>query len=182
MGQMRPTAFPQPIASSRSLFAVTNTYSIDHPGDPRHPDHAAFLAALGEATYAVARVSGICFDILRVLGAEESQEMYNDPLGTLENKLRKLLNQNPSVPELADFLALLGPARETRNDLLHALPVKDGLHRRKANDLAYVRNFYTVEDVEDATAEFTAAWRKGSQVLYADGGASVAAWTAAGGS
>ena len=161
---------------------MADPHSIEFPGDPRHPQHPEFLAARGEATYAASRVAGICFDVLRVLASAKSQDMYNDPLGKLETRLRGLLNRDPSIPHLADFHSLLGPARDTRNDLLHALPVKDGLHRRKANDATQVRNFYTVEDLKAATAELDAVWKKGSNVLYADEGSSVQAWYLAGGS
>ena len=70
----------------------------------------------------------------------------------------------------------------TRIDLAHALPVKDGLHRRVTRDLHYVRNFFHVEDVAAAAQELEHAWQEGSRILYHDGGASVNAWYAAGGS
>ena len=69
----------------------------------------------------------------------------------------------------------------TRNNIAHALPVKDGLHRRVAQDLHYVRNFFSVEDVAAAALELEQAWQEGSRVLFHDGGASVSAWYAAGG-
>jgi len=45
----------------------------------------------------------------------------------------------------------LDEARDDRNDLLHALPVAYGLHRRKTNELGYVRDLYDVEDLVDGS-------------------------------
>jgi hypothetical protein len=70
----------------------------------------------------------------------------------------------------------------TRNDLLHALPVKDGLHRRHTQDLYRVRNFFDVEHLAVAAKELEDVWTQGSRLLYHDGGAAVQAWYAAGGS
>ena len=156
---------------------MRDPHLVEFPGDPRHPDHGLFLAELGKATYTASRVASICFDILRVLGGESSAVLYSDPLGKLESRLRNLNQRQPALPGLSAFLPLLKTARETRNDLLHALPVQHGLYRRKSGDLGFVRKFYTVEDVTEAVGEMEPAARAGSSVLYADGGAAVKAWT-----
>jgi hypothetical protein len=126
--------------------------------------------------FAAARVAKICTDTLSVVGGVPSSVMYSDPLGTLEGRLRGLVTRNPELPGLAEFLRVLPGARKTRNDLLHALPDRDGLRRRKTDDPHYVRTFYSIEDVEAATREIDEAWRSGHQVLYADDGAAVYAW------
>jgi hypothetical protein len=111
-----------------------------------------------------------------------SAPMYNDPLGTLLNRLQGLNHHQPDLPGLSAFVDQPETAVKTRNDLFHALPVKDGLHRRTAKDATYVRNFYTVEDVRKAVEELVATHRAGFGVLYHDGAAAVRAWYEKGGS
>ena len=96
------------------------------PGDPRHSEFPEFLMRLGAATYEAARVAGICFDSAHVLGSAPSEAMYNDPLGTLKTRMVELARHAPELPGLSEFLDKLQKARVTRNDLLHALPVRDG--------------------------------------------------------
>jgi hypothetical protein len=156
-------------------------HAIVCAGDPRHPDHGAFLSELGRTTYMAARVAGISFDILRVFDRVPSADMYEDALGRLCRRVEDLSERRPELPGLAEFIVSLGIARVTRNDLLHALPVKDGLHRRISGANAYIRTFYTVEDLRNATRELENAWRLGSQLLYHDDGAAVRAWYEAGG-
>jgi hypothetical protein len=164
-------------------LGMLDTHPIDHAGDPRHPEHGKFLAELGRATYAAARVTGIAFDILRIFGEATSAEMYSDPLGKLVGRLATLeSNDRVELPDLAQFIVVMRAAKATRNDLIHALPVKDGLHRRETSDLRKVRNFFDVDDVAAAAHELEAAWHEGSRILYHDGGAAVRAWYAAGGS
>lgn len=134
-----------------------------------------WLLELGRATYAAARVAGICFDLARILGEVESADMYSDPLGKLINRLRPLAGRG-SVPGLGDFLIQLDEARDDRNDLLHALPVAYGLHRRKTNALGYVRNFFDVEDLGAVASTMEAAARVGNGLLYQDGGAAIRRW------
>lgn len=161
---------------------MANADDIEQPGDPRHADHPKYLCELGRATYAAARLAGIAFDILRVFDQVASSAMYNDPLGGLLNRLNGFKRRQPSLPGLVGFIAQMDRARDTRNDLIHALPVKHGLHRRKSDDLGYVRNLFTVEDLRAVAEELEAVHRAGSSVLYHDGGAAVNAWYAAGGS
>ena len=146
-----------------------------YAGDPQDADHEAWLLELGRATYAAARLAGVCFDLARVLGGVESGDMYSDPLGTLINRLRPI-GQHGDVPGLADFLNQLSDARDDRNDLLHALPVAHGLHRRKTKNLGYVRNFYDVEALSAVASSLEAAARVGNGLLYQDGGAAVRRW------
>jgi hypothetical protein len=148
----------------------------DQPGHEYHPDHDRYLHHLGIATWEAARLATYCVDILRVWHDVDSSAIYDDPLGTLETRLRGLLKAKPHLPRLAEFLDALGPARLTRNDLLHALAVHNGLHRRRTKDLQYVRNFYTPEDLDEAANEMIAATRIGAEVLYSDGGAAVTRW------
>ncbi len=72
------------------------------------------------------------------------------------------------------WLLELEAALVVRNDILHALPVKHGLHRRTANNQARVVNFYDVQDLATATATLSAATRSGNKILYHDGGVAVA--------
>jgi hypothetical protein len=101
--------------------------------------------------------------------------MYSDPLGALVRRLRSIADLE-QVPGLAGFVEQVDVAREDRNDLLHALPVLHGLHRRKANDPGYVRNFYDIEALSAVTTSLTAAGRTGSALLYHDGGEAVRRW------
>ena len=145
----------------------------EYPGDPRHPDHTDWLLELGRATCAAAGLSGIAFDLLRVHSGFESGDLYKDPLGRLLEKLR---TSHPSVEGIEDFIALAEEALVVRNDVLHALPVLHGLHRRRSDDLGYVRNYYDLDSLREATQVMENTIRKGSEVLYADGGEAVRRW------
>lgn len=149
--------------------------SIDaeYPGDPRHPAHTDWLLELGRATYAAAGLSGIAFDLLRVHSGFESEDLYKDPLGRLLKKLRRT---PPAVDGIEDFIALAEEALVVRNDVLHALPVLHGLHRRRSDDLGYVRNYYDLASLREATQVMQNARRKGNEMLYADGGEAVRRW------
>lgn len=147
--------------------------STDHPGDPNHPDHEAYLLELGRATYAAAGLAGIAFDVLRIHGGFDSADLYSDPLGTLQGRLKDSL---PPLDGIDEFLVLLDEARKVRNDLVHSLPVKHGLHRRTTKDAHYVRNFYTVESLRGAHKLFEKTQRKGNEVLYSDGGEAIRRW------
>ncbi|AQP44970.1 hypothetical protein [Tessaracoccus flavus] len=149
--------------------------SIDaeYPGDPRHPEHTDWLLELGRATYAAAGLSGIAVDLLRVHSGFESEDLYKDPLGRLLDKLRRT---PPAVDGIEDFIALSEEALVVRNDVLHALPVMHGLHRRRSDDLGYVRNYYDLASLWEATQVIQNARRKGNEVLYADGGEAVRRW------
>lgn len=149
----------------------------EYPGDPRHPDHTDWLLELGRATYAAAGLSGIAFDLLRVHSGFESKDLYKDPLGRLLEKLR---TSPPSVEGIEDFIVLSEEALVVRNDVLHALPVLHGLHRRRSDDLGYVRNYYALDSLREATQVMENAIRKGSEVLYADGGEAVRRWVESG--
>lgn len=146
-----------------------------HPGDPRHPEHDPWLLELGRATYAAARVAGICFDLARIVGGVDSADMYSDPLGTLVRRLRTIA-QLELLDGLAEFVAAADSARADRNDLLHALPVLHGLHRRKSNDLRYVRNFYGLSDLSAVTESLTSVAVRGNHLLYQDGGEAIRRW------
>lgn len=155
-------------------------HAIEQAGDPRHPDHQAFICALGEATYTAARVAGICFDILRVFDRQASASLYRDPMGELQRKVAAVAGgQATPPPGLVDFADRLSNAVTSRNDLTHALPVKDGLLRHRGSTRL---EFYTVESVQAVTATLDELWRLGSGILYHDGGASIDAWYRAGGS
>ncbi len=148
-----------------------------HAGDPRHPQHDQWLLELGRATYAASKVAGICFDLARVLGGVDSASMYCDPMGKLVDRLRPLAKKG-TVPGLEKFVSLAESARDDRNDLVHALPVQSGLHRRKSGDLGYVRNFFEVDQLAAVTRSLTEVALAGNQLLYQDDGAAVAAWYA----
>ncbi|MGL5823418.1 MAG: hypothetical protein ACRCYU_00915 [Nocardioides sp.] len=84
----------------------------------------------------------------------------------------------PEVPGMATFIDELESAHVDRNDLLHALPVLHGLHRRRTSDLAHVRDFFKVDDLAEVTATLRAASGAGNQLLYHDGGDAVRRWHA----
>lgn len=100
--------------------------------------------------------------------------MYSDPLGTLIRRLRPMAEQGDV--EFNAFLVELDEAREDRNDLLHALPVRDGLHRRVSRDLRHVRNFYDAQDLAVVTSSLAGAADTGNRLLYRDGGEAVRRW------
>lgn len=102
--------------------------------------------------------------------------MYDDPLGALEKKLQALSCRRKDLPGLDEFLNELKLARGARNDLIHALPVQHGLHRRRAKDLHYVRNYFTIEDITSVAQEFRRLSHKGNTLLYHDGGAAIRTW------
>lgn len=151
------------------------------PGRRSDPRHGEWLLALGEATDAAASLATICFDLARVLGGVPSAEMYHQDLGRLEQRVRNLAVSLGAPPaELVAFLAVLPAARETRNDLMHALRTLYGLHRRVEKPYR-IRNFYTVESLQEARLEIAKAHRLGSVAMYHDGGAAVRSWRARGG-
>jgi hypothetical protein len=154
------------------------SHAIEYPGDPRHPDHNAYLHELGATTYAAAGLAGISFDLLRIHDNVPSADLYDDPLGTLMNRLRGALKRGSALPELAAFIDELNQARVVRNDLIHALPVLHGLHRRTGKDLGRVVDFFTVESLREARERFENVRRKGNGILYFDGGAAIRAWYA----
>lgn len=149
----------------------------EYPGDPRHPEHTDWLLELGRATYAAAGLSGIAFDLLRVHSGFESGDLYKDPLGRLLDKLR---TSPPAVEGIEDFITLAKEALMVRNDVLHALPVLHGLHRRRSDDHGYVRNYCDLDSLREATQVMGNASRKGNEVLYADGGEAVRRWAESG--
>lgn len=146
---------------------------ILYPGDPKHPEHNLYLVELGKATYAAAGVAGICFNIIRVHNGVDSSDLYNDPLGGLQQRLKK---ETPDLDGIVDFMELLERAHIMRNDLLHALPVKHGLHRRRTDDLYYAVEFFTIDSLTVAERLFSETRGLGNRVFYSDGGKAVDAW------
>ena len=153
--------------------------SIDaeYPGDPRHPEHTEWLLELGRATYAAAgcpaspSISCACIPVSRLRTSTR----------TLSGRLLEKLRQSPpAVDGIEDFIALAEEALVVRNDVLHALPVLHGLHRRRSDDLGYVRNYFDLTSLREATQVMENARRKGNEVLYADGGEAVRRWVASG--
>lgn len=156
---------------------VMTLLPAQHAGDQNHPEHVAWITELGRATFEAARVAGTCFDLARVLGGVDSTEMYSDPLGRLISRLGPLQTR-ATLPGMSAYLNQLEGARKDRNDLLHALPVADGLHRRKSDDPYYVRNFFDVEDLAVVTHSLAAAAAEGNRLLYLDGGQAIQDWYA----
>jgi hypothetical protein len=152
----------------------TNT---GYAGDPQHPDHTIYLTELGAAVYAAAGVAGIASDILRVHLGEDTMDLVDDPLGVLIKKLEQHDKSGTTIPGLTDFIVQLNAILPMRNDVIHALPVAYGLHRRTKKDTARVVNFYSIADLEAARAGFERVNRIGNQLLYFDGGKAVEAWT-----
>jgi hypothetical protein len=148
-------------------------YSAGTQGSESHED---YLLELGRATFEASCLAGISFDLLRVFGDVDSAAMYDDPMGTLVSRLGKLSKGYSGWEELSTFVADLDEARVMRNDLLHALPVHNGLHRRRSKDGYYVRNFFTVESLSDVYRVFHELHLRGNQLLYSDGGAAATAW------
>jgi hypothetical protein len=108
--------------------------SPQHEGDPDHPDHARYLCELGATVYAASTVAGIASDILRVHLGEDTMDLVDDPLGTLIGKLDQHDKSGSTIPGLSDFVAQLRIVLPMRNDVIHAVPVLHGLHRRTKKD------------------------------------------------
>ena len=153
-----------------------NHAAPQYPGDPRHPEHREYLYELGAAVYAARRLDLAAFDLLRVHEGVRSAELYDDTLGRLLNRLRDAQAQGAALPDLDVFLGELDRAREARNDLMHALPVQNGLYRRRRNDPGCIVEFFTLESLRDVRSLFDAVARKGNGLLYFDGGRAVKAW------
>lgn len=147
-----------------------------HEGDPKHPNHDAYLRALGAAVFSAAGVAGILVDISRIHFRDDFFEVASDPLGALVNRLRGHANRGSSLPDLKRFLDDCDRVREVRNDLIHGLPVAYGLHRRTKSDRARVVNFYSVNDLVEAQNQFDAVRGTGNRILYFDGGVAVRAY------
>lgn len=152
--------------------AVTGEDTITD-GDPESSNFDAWLNELGRVTRAASQLATICFDLARILGGVDESLMYDDPLGGLQKRLRRI--DATRFRELADFLPALDSARRQRNDVLHAFLVRDGLFRRTASG-GYDRTFYTVGDLSNAREQIEVASRAGNQLLYANGGEIVEAW------
>lgn len=144
-----------------------------YPGDPQHPRHKEYLLELGRATYAAASLASIAFDILRVHDGIDSAALYNDPLGRLKMRLEKA---ELPLNGMKEFLELLEESRVARSDLIHALPVLDGLYRRNASNPYYEREFFSVESLREVRVLFEKTLRKGNEVLYADNGKAAEQW------
>jgi len=152
-------------------------YEIEHHGDPRHPKHGDFLRELGTAVFAAAGVAGIVVDILRIHHNIGFFELVDKDLGGLVSMLKQRAETGSPVPDLLGYVDDVDRVRVRRNDLIHALPVLHGLHRRTGKDTARVVNFFSVKDLQTVTAEFNDVQRRGNQLLYFDGGAAVEAYS-----
>lgn len=149
----------------------------EHHGDSRHPKHGDFLRALGVAVYSAAGVAQITVDILRVHHNVAFFELVDQTLGALVITLRQHAERGSPVPDLGGYADDVDRVRVRRNDLIHALPVLHGLHRRTGKDIGRVVNFHSVEDLQAVTADFDAVRGRGNHLLYFDGGAAVRAWS-----
>jgi|SRR5437870_4227765 len=151
-----------------------------HHGDPRHPKHGDFLRELGAAVFASSGVAGIVIDILRVHHNVDFFKLVDKDLGGLVSTLKQHAETGSPVPSLLGYVDEVDRVRVKRNDLIHALPVLHGLHRRTGKDTRRVVNFYSVEDLQAVTAGFNAVRARGNQLLYFDGGTAVRKWSTEG--
>lgn len=157
-------------------MAIVNDMEVEElcsAGDPNHPDHDTWILELGRVARAAAQLATTCFDLARIVGGVSEQMMYDDPLGGLQQRLSGI--EPAALPLMFDFLAALESARHTRNDVMHAFLVRDGLLRRSTKR-GYDRDFYTVRSLIDAREQLEAASRMGNRILYANGGDFVEAW------
>lgn len=136
------------------------------PGDPRHPEHDSWLRALGQVTYASARLTGGIINILRIHGGEDWLALNRPPLGPLINQLK---DAHLDLEGMDNLVQQAKAALRVRNDVMHALPVAHGLHRRKADDAYYVQEYYDVESLEAAVNVIDSASRLANKVLYSKG-------------
>jgi len=99
--------------------------------------------------------------------------MYADPLGQLEKRLEQI--DSTGWPPMKDFVAALDSARQTRNDVMHAMLVRDGLLRRSAK-YGYDRDFYTVQSLVQANEAVRLASRLGNGVLDSRASGDLKSW------
>lgn len=99
--------------------------------------------------------------------------MYDDPLGGLARRLGRI--DSAALPRLPEFLTVLITARHTRNDVMHAFLVRDGLLRRSAQR-GYERDFYAVSSLIAAREQLELASGIGNEILYANGGSELEGW------
>ena len=145
-------------------------------GDPNHPQHERWLLELGRVTYASSQVATACFNLSRTHGEHTSLSLQQDTLGRAAGRLQDMVKERGSFQQLDDFVAELGPVVTLRNDVMHALTVRDGLHRRRADDPTYVRNYFEIADLRKVNAALVNAAHLGQVALYADGGKAIERW------
>lgn len=150
------------------------TTDVAHAGDPRHPDHDRFIHTLGRATWHASYLAGGMFDLLRVHLGLDYWELTQDTHGRLRARLEARAER---LPGLAAAVPLLAEAVSTRNALVHAIPVADGLQYRTKE--GSVVNFYDVSDLDAAAALFSKASATVNRVLYHDGGEAVRRYSGA---
>lgn len=85
-------------------------------------------------TYASQALAGVAGDVLRTHCDVDFWELLPDTLGQLLSRLKRY-EVNGALPGLSVWFIELAVALVGRNDLLHALSVRDGLHRRTARTL-----------------------------------------------
>jgi len=73
----------------------------------------------------------------------------------------------------------LKQAADSRNDVMHALPVLHGLHglQRRKEDPSSVVNFFEPEDLQRVRELMERVILEGNRLLYQDGGERVRAYT-----
>lgn len=143
-----------------------------HAGDPDHPDHGEFIAALGRASWEAAYLAGEMVDVLRVHLGLDYWDLTQDTHGRLRAKLEQRADE---LPGPADAITELIEAVALRNALAHATPVQHGLHHR-TKDRGVV-DFFDVADLDRAAAKFQDASKTVGRLLYHDGGAAVRRYT-----
>lgn len=130
-------------------------------------------------------MAGTCYDILRVWAVCEGSALDSCNLGGLQNALREygkrtVAAEEPlgSLPRWSEFMDSLDLSRNLRNDLMHALPVLNGLLRRGSKVIAAdAWPFFTIESLVDIAASFELTSRLGNGLLYSDGGSRVEEWS-----
>lgn len=144
------------------------THAPLHAGDPAHPHHGEFIAALGRASWEAAYLAGGMLDVLRIHLGLDYWDLTQDTHGRLRARLEQRAND---LPGLADAIPELVEAVTLRNALAHATPVLHGLQYRTKD--REVVNFFDVDDLERAVTQFQAAARTVNRLLYHDGGKAV---------
>jgi hypothetical protein len=158
------------------MSSISSNAPVCDSSPPGRSSHDQFLLALGRATMAAARASGVAFDLLLALGATDCAAMYDDPLAMLERHLRRMSTQRPHLSELSEFLTELRGARKTRDDLLNALPAHNGLQRRRSRNMRSFRTFASAADLEAAAQQLDSIAIEGQFVLHREHAAEVRRW------
>ena len=137
-----------------------------YAGNPKHPEHEAYLTELARAVLSAAFITGHLVEILAAYRPADYHRFATMDLGTLSRSLKQAVSDGLRAPNLELLLEQVETARETRNRLMHALPVLQGLHGRSRVN-SETSEFFTVEDLRRVVTQFEEARLTANPILRA---------------